>query len=274
MRARVVRVDDLSLGQFGGAEIPEIVSIQPVNVIPHDRLKNSAAAVDISAHLSALTGGERDRSSDDKTRMTFFLSSYAAADKGGRRPTITMNHGSIWLDEDNRCKHDALIVDYFNAYSLQVRALSHLAACLPALDTSAACRYTACAPALLGVLASHRSAAFRLAVQPGACWTNEVVYVDRAISSPWMDPANSVQHIEAALLFILAERDEMENCSIDVQIATFESAKAAQPSSKLVVVPCQMGGHAGMMDSCGLIGRYEDWRRMIDEMVVFLRDAL
>lgn len=228
MRARVVRVDDLSLGQFGGAEIPEIVSIQPVNVIPHDRLKNSAAAVDISAHLSALTGGERDRSSDDKTRMTFFLSSYAAADKGGRRPTITMNHGSIWLDEDNRCKHDALIVDYFNAYSLQ----------------------------------------------PGACWTNEVVYVDRAISSPWMDPANSVQHIEAALLFILAERDEMENCSIDVQIATFESAKAAQPSSKLVVVPCQMGGHAGMMDSCGLIGRYEDWRRMIDEMVVFLRDAL
>jgi hypothetical protein len=84
----------------------------------------------------------------------------------------------------------------------------------------------------------------------------------------------AISRITANVCFILAENDEMENCNKQMQYEVFAQATGAASASRIVEVPCQMGGHAGVMDSLGLIGHYETWCGMVDEVVAFLREAL
>ena len=64
-------------------------------------------------------------------------------------------------------------------------------------------------------------------------------------------------------------------CSLlaQVQYESFQRATAAREPKMFVQVPCAIGGHAGMMDACGLIGHKATWLGMVDAVEVYLRKA-
>lgn len=110
---------------------------------------------------------------------------------------------------------------------------------------------------------------------PHACWRNEIVRVEFKNSAPW-SALDALPQLECALCFIVAEKDEMENAAKGAQYDAFRRATSATAHSRIVEVPCHvdMGfGHAGMMDSCGLIGHKETWQGMIDAIEPFLLGA-
>ena len=58
-----------------------------------------------------------------------------------------------------------------------------------------------------------------------------------------------------------------------VQYESFQRATAAREPKMFVQVPCAIGGHAGMMDACGLIGHKATWLGMVDAVEAYLRKA-
>lgn len=108
---------------------------------------------------------------------------------------------------------------------------------------------------------------------PNAQWSNQIVRVDLSDTGTWAEHV-TVPHIKAPLLFVVAENDEMEMCNKDVQYETFKRATAAVEPKKFVQIPCELGGHAGMMDSNGLVGHKHTWTRMIEETQSFLSAVL
>ena len=164
---------------------------------------------------------------------------------------------TVWLDENNRCLVPDNMINFFKEYSKT----------------------------------------------PGAHWSNEVVRVERAIGIEWMELA-ALSQIEAAVsillqtqfmhtlawgftqlrvcsphlvtmrracqvLFIVAENDEMANCNKQVQLLAFSKISKAT-AKEFMEIPCALGGHAGMMDSRGLIGHQHTWTLLVDTMERFL----
>ena len=81
--------------------------------------------------------------------------------------------------------------------------------------------------------------------------------------------------LECSICVIIAQNDEMENCNKAVQYQTFRQLRAAPPPSAVVEVPCGgLGGHAGMMDSLGLVGHKATWEGMVRQTSRFVMDAL
>ena len=233
MRAQTTIMSDTSQGESGGSLIPDVVSVEPVLVIPAEKMTNKEAHVDLfdlNATILALSSstppGPPNGGASAAAMSSRAFSGRAGFSSAGRRPTLTDTRGHVWLGEDRRCKHDKLIIAFFNEYSRLEKA----------------------------------------------SWTNDVVYVERAISTPW-DELAALPFIEAALCFIVASDDEMENCSIDSQEVAFKRAAAAKEPRRFATVPTELGGHAGMMDPENLIGRQADWLKMIDEMEAFLREV-
>ena len=110
---------------------------------------------------------------------------------------------------------------------------------------------------------------------PNANWHNEIVRVEYADSAPWVMLACMPQ-IRAALLFLVAENDEMENCSKAAQHDVFKRAQGANEPKRIVEMPCTVApgfGHAGAMDSCGLVGHKSTWLGMVTECESFIRDV-
>ena len=62
----------------------------------------------------------------------------------------------------------------------------------------------------------------------------------------------------------------MENCRREVQLESFQRATAAREPKMFIEVPCPLGGHAGMMDACGLIGHKRTWTGMVDATEAYL----
>ena len=67
----------------------------------------------------------------------------------------------------------------------------------------------------------------------------------------------------------MAQNDEMANCNKQVQLLAFGKLSEAA-SKEFIEVPCNIGGHAGLMDSRGLIGHQQTWRSLMDTMERFL----
>ena len=107
---------------------------------------------------------------------------------------------------------------------------------------------------------------------PRAHWSNEIVRVDRASAVPFFEQS-AVPFIECSVCFIIAENDEMENCNKEAQLFAFSRMRAAKQPKTFVEVPCGVGGHAGMMDSCGMIGHQQTWQKMIDATANYLRNV-
>ena len=107
---------------------------------------------------------------------------------------------------------------------------------------------------------------------PRAHWSNEIVRVDRASAVPFFEQS-AVPFIECSVCFIIAENDEMENCNKEAQLFAFSRMRAAKQPTTFVEVPCGVGGHAGMMDSCGMIGHQQTWQKMIDATANYLRNV-
>jgi len=103
---------------------------------------------------------------------------------------------------------------------------------------------------------------------PGSEWSNEVIRVERKTEVPWNELL-ALPFLECSVLFVVAEKDEMLNCNKDLQQAAFDRILKAR-SKELVEVPCELGGHAGMMDSCGLVGQRAIWGGMVENIGAFL----
>lgn len=112
---------------------------------------------------------------------------------------------------------------------------------------------------------------------PNAKWCNEIFRVEYKEFPAW-EMIAAMPQASAALLFLVSENDEMQNCGKQAQYDAFSLAKAARAPSRIVEVPCHSApggyGHAGMMDACGLIGHRATWLGMVDECAKFLREAL
>lgn len=191
---------------------------------------------------------------------------------------------STWLKEEQRCRHPAALIQFFNGYSQLVRTPTAHAHAPPFAHTLETARSN-------GPCHAH------LVSQPRAHWSNEIIRVDRTNIAPFFEPA-AMTFMRASICMIIAENDEMENCKKEVQYAAFQRAVSAcepkvfvevrsspnpppPPREKTLTdtrawrvdglqIPCAMGGHAGMMDAFGIIGHKQTWEGMIDAVSSYL----
>ena len=266
MRTRAIRPDDHSLGDRGGAKIPDIATVQPVRIIPRELVVNEDSRVDLQAHITSLMNAKHHESlhvaaSDDESDDEDRASKRSTEPRVKPRKSIVCAGASSGSGSASATSplQRALRKASREMHGLEPKVVESRSKVWLREDNR--CKY-------VDVLVDFCN---QYSLLPGANWTNEVVYVERKGLPPWADMA-AVPQIHSRLLFLVAEHDEMENCNKWVQYETFQAATSA-PHKAFVEVPTAIGGHAGMMDSCGIIGRHDDWKAMVHEMAKFLNEV-